>query len=172
MWHYGLYSLPGSSVHGILQARVLEWVAMPSSRESFQVRDRTQVSCIAGRFFTSEPLGKPKGSPQTQGQTLIRSTMGINSQVYFFIFFTSDLNNHLIIIIFWLHEREFVFTILYRKLGGVVLCVFLCKIWKQGLILFSYNPKPFIKTLKEEALLPVWQQSYLQPMAIRAKISS
>ena len=45
-------SPPGSSVHGIVQARILEWVAMPSSRGSSQPRDRTQVSCIAGRFFT------------------------------------------------------------------------------------------------------------------------
>ena len=44
-------SLPGSSVHGILQARILEWVAIPSSRGSSQPRDQTQVSCIAGRFF-------------------------------------------------------------------------------------------------------------------------
>ena len=36
---------------GILQARILEWVAMPSSRGSFWLRDRTQVSCIAGRIF-------------------------------------------------------------------------------------------------------------------------
>ena len=40
------------TVHGILQARKLEWVAFPFSRESSQPRDRTQVSCIAGRFFT------------------------------------------------------------------------------------------------------------------------
>ena len=45
------YSLPGSSVHGILQARILEWVAIPFSRGSSQPRDRTQVSRIAGRFF-------------------------------------------------------------------------------------------------------------------------
>ena len=45
-------SLPGSSVHGILQSRILEWVAMSSSRGSSQPRDQTQVSCIAGRFFT------------------------------------------------------------------------------------------------------------------------
>ena len=43
---------PGFSVHGILQAWILEWVAIPSSRESFQPRDRTWVSCISGRFFT------------------------------------------------------------------------------------------------------------------------
>ena len=36
----------------ILQARILDWIAMPSSRGSSQPRDRTQVSCIAGRFFT------------------------------------------------------------------------------------------------------------------------
>ena len=45
-------SPPGSSIHGILQARILEWVAMPSSKGSSQPRDRTQVSHIAGRFFT------------------------------------------------------------------------------------------------------------------------
>ena len=45
-------SPPGSSVHGILQARILEWVAIPFSRGSSQARDQTQVSCIASRFFT------------------------------------------------------------------------------------------------------------------------
>ena len=45
-------SPPGSSVHGILQARVLECVAIPFSRGSSWPRDWTQVSCIAGRFFT------------------------------------------------------------------------------------------------------------------------
>jgi len=40
-------------VHGILQARILEWVAFPFSRGSSQPRDRTQVSRIAGGFFTS-----------------------------------------------------------------------------------------------------------------------
>ena len=43
---------PGSSLHGILQARTLEYVAIPFSRESFQPKDGTWVSCIAGRFFT------------------------------------------------------------------------------------------------------------------------
>ena len=44
------FSLLGSSVHGILQARILEWVAVPFSRGSSRPRDR--VSCIAARFFT------------------------------------------------------------------------------------------------------------------------
>ena len=42
----------GSSVYGILQARILEWVAIPFSRGSSQPKDGTRVSCIAGRFFT------------------------------------------------------------------------------------------------------------------------
>ena len=45
-------SPPGSSVHGILQARILEWVAISFYRGSSQSRDWSQVSCIAGRFFT------------------------------------------------------------------------------------------------------------------------
>ena len=45
-------NLPGSSVYGILQARILEWIAVPFSRGSSQPRDWTQVSCTAGRFFT------------------------------------------------------------------------------------------------------------------------
>ena len=45
-------SPPGSSVHGILQAKILEWVAIPFSRASSQSRDQTQVSHIAGGLFT------------------------------------------------------------------------------------------------------------------------
>ena len=50
-------SPPDSSVHGILQTRILEWVAIPFSRGSSRPRNQTQVSCVAGRFFTSEPPG-------------------------------------------------------------------------------------------------------------------
>ena len=61
-WLYDLMdsSLPGSSVNGILQTRILEWV--PFSRESSQTRDLTQVSHIAGGFFIAEPPGKPKNT--------------------------------------------------------------------------------------------------------------
>ena len=65
------YSQPGASVHGILQARILEWVAMPSSRGSSQARDQTQVSHIAVGFLTGWATrevqeywsGKPISSP-------------------------------------------------------------------------------------------------------------
>ena len=54
-------NLPGTSGHGILQASILEWVAVPSSRGSSPPRDCTQascISCIAGGISTSEPPGK------------------------------------------------------------------------------------------------------------------
>ena len=49
------------TVHGILQARILAWVVFPFSRGSSQPRDRTQVSLIAGRFFTSLATGEAHG---------------------------------------------------------------------------------------------------------------
>ena len=57
------HSLPGSSVHGTFQARILKWVAMRSSRGSSPSREQTCISstsCIAGEFFTAEPRGKPQ----------------------------------------------------------------------------------------------------------------
>jgi len=54
------YSLPGSFMHGILQARILEWVAISFSRGSSRPRDQTPVSpALTGEFFTTEPPGKP-----------------------------------------------------------------------------------------------------------------
>ena len=52
LWNPMDCSLPGSSVHGILQARMLEWIAVPFYRGSPQHKDWSQVSCIAGGFVT------------------------------------------------------------------------------------------------------------------------
>ena len=69
------YSLSGSSVHGILQLRTVEWVGIPSSRGPSQPRDRTRVSHIAGRFFTicaaREALAQPLGAPRSGPNALI-----------------------------------------------------------------------------------------------------
>jgi len=62
-------NLPGPSVYGILQARILEGVVIPFSRGSSQPRDRTQVFCIAGKFFTSDPPGKHKTTIQPSNPT-------------------------------------------------------------------------------------------------------
>ena len=97
-------SPPGSSVPGMLQARTLEWVAMPSSRGPSQPRDRTQVSRTAGRFFTvratreaqeyrdGKPVSSPGdlldpgiklGSPALQADSLLLSYQGSPNQSYF-----------------------------------------------------------------------------------------
>ena len=79
------FSPPGSSVHGILQLRILLWVALSFSRGSFQPRDRTQVSRIAADFLSAEPQGKPtnmkwvaypfsNGSSQPRNQTGVSCT--------------------------------------------------------------------------------------------------
>ena len=58
----------GSPLHGILQARILKWIVIPFSKGSSWPRDQTQVSCIAGRFFTSWAT---KGRFSNQGRDLI-----------------------------------------------------------------------------------------------------
>ena len=82
---------PGFSVYGILQARILEWVALPSSRGSSPPSDQTCVSCnsyITGRFFTAEPRVKllcvsvlpqthlPSWLPQNIKQSFLCYTVG------------------------------------------------------------------------------------------------
>ena len=59
-------SPPGSSVHGVFQARMLECIAVPFSRGSFCSRDGTHISCI-GRFFTPEPPEKSCKRERRQG---------------------------------------------------------------------------------------------------------
>ena len=79
-------SPPGSSLYGILQARMLELVAMPSSRGSSQLRDRTHVSfmvCSADGFFTTEPLGKlSKVARETQRNELFSAMFPLQAMVY------------------------------------------------------------------------------------------
>ena len=70
-WHC---SLPGLSVHGVLQARILEWIAIPFSRGSSQPRDRTQVSCIAGRVFT---LSAPREAQEAGKDLLLAASKNI-----------------------------------------------------------------------------------------------
>ena len=66
----------GFSVHGISQARILEWVALFFSRESPQSRDRIHLSCVASRLFNAELSGKPKYS---LGKTFVGVGVGATS---------------------------------------------------------------------------------------------
>ena len=74
------YSLPGSSVHGILQARILEWVTITFSRGSSWHRDQTRVSYTAGRFFTIRAISKWKNETEilvTQSDSLQFHGLGL-----------------------------------------------------------------------------------------------
>ena len=80
-------SLPGSSIHGIFQARVLEWVAISFSRRSSQSKDWTQVSHIVGRRFTIRATREHTEANNTI--TVIKNTLeGINSR-------TSEAEEHI-----------------------------------------------------------------------------
>ena len=84
------YRVPGCFVLGIAQARILEWVAISSSRGSSL--PRTHVSCIAGGLFTSEPPGKPKFVKQAVLSALfpifvLFLSWGLLSPFYFFPLF-------------------------------------------------------------------------------------
>ena len=80
---------PPSSVHGIFQARILEWIAISSFSGSSQPRDQTHVSCgscIASRVFTAEPPGKPRQKLLLQRITAVCShaVSCLNDVLYFF----------------------------------------------------------------------------------------
>ena len=81
-------SFPGFSVHGISQASIPEWVAIPFSRGSFPSRDGTRISCIAGRFFTTGAAREAHLAvrcPEWRGP--------LSSGRGFFIFFYKHLND-------------------------------------------------------------------------------
>ena len=65
----------GSSVHAILQARVLEWVAIPFSKGFSQPRDQTRVSSIAGTFFITEPPGKPHRQDWSESHSVMSDSL-------------------------------------------------------------------------------------------------
>ena len=96
-------SPPGFSVHGILQARILEWIAIPFSRGSSQPRDQTQVSHITGRFFTIWAREAHQGGPQ--------------SIFYLFIyFFPKHILDNIFTSLLWLSPCSQIYTILLLKI--------------------------------------------------------
>ena len=69
------------TAHGILQARILEWVDFPTSRGSSQPRDRTQVSLIAGEFFTSGATREALELPYEPASLLLGIYLGEKSNL-------------------------------------------------------------------------------------------
>ena len=72
-------SPPGSSVHEILQAVILEWIATPFSRGSSEPRERTQVSYITGRLFT---IWATREAQHQEDQYLFGNRKGVREQKY------------------------------------------------------------------------------------------
>ena len=81
------------TAHGILQARILEWVAFPLSRGSSQPRDQTQVSHIAGRFFTyptlqADSLPAPQGQNSCTQDPQISPSLSLHVPAHLFLYHT------------------------------------------------------------------------------------
>ena len=70
------HNLPGSSLHGISQARTLEWVAISFSRGSSLPRDQTLISCLAGRFFTTWQVPEAEQLSPKENLNVFQSVIG------------------------------------------------------------------------------------------------
>ena len=81
-------SLPGSSLHGILQAKILEWVAISLSRGSSQLRDRARVSCTAGRCFNLRDTREAQVPPHIT----IEQTLGCWRRLSGFFYVPADVS--------------------------------------------------------------------------------
>ena len=79
-------------VHGILQARILEWVVFPFSRGSSQCKDWTQVSWTVGRFFTSRAFKYPRSSRQNFNKAMLALNNMLNQMDLIDIFRTYHPN--------------------------------------------------------------------------------
>ena len=94
-------SPPSSSVQGVSQARILEWVAMSFSRGSSRPRDWTGISCTAGGFFTAESPGKPPVAFYILPNSKVLKCL--TSEKYAFNFHLNLLGGSVLLLIISLH---------------------------------------------------------------------
>ena len=94
------YSPLGSSVQGILQARILEWVVIPFSRGASQTRDWTWASCVAGRFFT---IWATREALEPYIHERYSCFMFLKHLYFFFIVHITDFNAH--------HHNSYAYTV-------------------------------------------------------------
>ena len=121
-----LFATPWTIVHGILQARILEWVAFPFSRGFSQLRDRTPVSCIAGGFFASWATGKPKNTGVSSLSLLQR------------IFLSQESNQGLLHCRQILYQLSYQFSSIRWNLSDLL--------WSRGSSYESWRWSIFVKT--------------------------
>ena len=126
-------SLPGSSIHRILQARILEWVAISFSRGSSWPRDRTRVSCIAGRFFTVWATREAY-----QFLTLVNRPLPWNlSKINLCLFNKSKQ-------LFFFKETTLVRSDWHVKSFTYIMCI-TRTVWADQLVLLKYHKEQWIK---------------------------
>ena len=135
-------SPPGSSVHGILQARMLEWVAISFSRGSSWPRDWTQVSCIAGRCFTLWAT---------------REAQDIASLITWLRLFHLFLSYYLFLVFYSLIIRCLVDILVFILLDFIKLLESMDDIFHQFGKIFSYCHFNCCLSLFSFLLLEVWQ---------------
>ena len=175
-------SKPGSSVHGILQARILDWVAISYSGGSSQPRGWTCVSpALAGRFFSTEPSGKP----HVYVYIYINSFIPYNSPMIAVPFCTVLICNHLLKVT---HRRLKINMQIqaYFPLHPVLLAIVLTAglplsgenstaayvVWLQGIMgksslltTFSSSPSPnrSVCFIQKEQLVERWKHEMQSP---------
>ena len=101
-------SLPGSSVNGILQARILEWVAIPFSKGSSWFRDQTHISCIADRdSFTIWAIREAHIILKASEKEIVDFQNALMAVFHFLSTFHSGLSKHLYFGIFILFSAQY-----------------------------------------------------------------
>ena len=145
------YSPPGSSVQEILQERILEWVTIPFSRRS---RDRTRVSCIAGRFFTTEPPG-----------THVQLKINWNMALFIFLFFPTVQPQNSYKFLEAAIQGSSEISLLFRSLHKVLFLFyfFLQTISSHPTLLSNHRKKTFRNTEVQSPShwkLPAWVLSH------------
>ena len=110
-------SPPTSCFYGIVQARIVEWVSMPSSRRSSQPRNRTRVSCISGRFFNHWATREAPIQARVTLliSSLLKASLRSSSLFYYFFCFLWFIYHH------FLFFFNFFFYVGVRPINNVVI---------------------------------------------------
>ena len=158
------YSLPGFSAHGILQARILEWVTIPFSRGSSQPRNRTQFSCIASPFFTNWTM---------RAAHRLRVHLNYNCRVHACLFqcvltFSSTKNDAIVCLI-WMKHLSLWFCQFLLMSTGIFLKLLLGDPQGKTFDLKQIRKGLYPEFVPNVAAVPQSRHQFLFPQLLRGK---